>query len=91
MILKTLKLVNSDENGGKAIFRVFRVLTWTNSEIQGFQGHLLSFQDFQGFQGFQGPVDTLLMYDAVFLYFHCCLRFFDISNTAYFKAHSKAC
>ena len=54
MILKTLKLLNSDENGGKAIFRVFRVLTWTNSEIQGFQGHLLSFQ------GFQGHVDTLL-------------------------------
>ena len=51
MILKTLKLLNSDENGGKAIFRV---LTWTNSEIQGFQGHLLSFQ------GFQGPVDTLV-------------------------------
>ena len=54
MILKTLKLLNSDENGGKAIFRVFRVLTWTNSEIQGFQGHILSFQ------GFQGPVDTLV-------------------------------
>ena len=56
MILKTLKLLNSDENDGKAIFRV---LTWTNSEIQGFQGHLLSFQGLQGLQDFQGPVDTL--------------------------------